>query len=305
MFPKGCEGNITGANITQNSALTEINDDPSHQNLQILLDVDKETLAVEESNIYDDSTISLCVEVELPNASGMTVNEDRHEISIVFDFENNFIIKNITLLEQDIGVAETSTRLSDYVEACTCLNREDSTCNTNKLGKDDYLNICIKSISDDVEVDYLESIIMSQTNTEDLVIVENENLVSRSTSSMTKALPLWNGIHIASIIPTRFFSYEGDSTANVSGVVFLKLADSRLFSRRRLAVEFTENFRFDADGSARALQTGDQESAFDIKVLLERDEDADVNINGAIDTWISGCIASTIAIGSAFAILIW
>ena len=66
-----------------------------------------------------------------------------------------------------------------------------------------------------------------------LDIVWNKTLVDGSISSKSK-VPLKNGVHVASVIPARFFSYESSSTAQVSGVVFLKLAEAE--GRRRLAI---------------------------------------------------------------------
>ena len=113
---------------------------------------------------------------------------------------------------------------------------------------------------------------------ETLDIVSGEDLVDISISSKSK-VPAQNGVHVASVIPNRFFSYDGPSTAKVSGVIYLKLKGSS----RRLALEIA-----DADSSSsatRALQS-DQESAFSMEVQLEKNgldvaADGDTNGNGA------------------------
>ena len=68
---------------------------------------------------------------------------------------------------------------------------------------------------------------------------------------------------LLSFLLASFFSYDKSSTAQVSGVVFLKLAESR----RRLAMGIDIE-------SARVLQSaaGGQESGFAMEVQLEKNE---------------------------------
>merc|ERR1739840_41346 len=100
-----------------------------------------------------------------------------------------------------------------------------------------------------------------------LSIVSNKGLVDGSISSKSTRADD-SGVHVASVIPASFFSYDSSGTAEISGVVFLKLKGSR----RRLAVEID-----------RALQsTGDQESAFSMEVQLQKIElEVAADSNGA------------------------
>ena len=108
-------------------------------------------------------------------------------------------------------------------------------CNTNVLGVNDWLNVCIRSQNAEMEINYLDSLQMTQgENT--LNIVSNKRLNDDSISSKTKVTNQ-NGVHVASVIPASFFSYESYSTATVSGAVFLKLSGSR----RRLAIEMDDS----------------------------------------------------------------
>ncbi len=180
----------------------------------------------------------------------------------------------ISLLSND-----TNAAVENYIGACTCDNKESFTCNTNSLGVDDWINICVKSTATEMEIDYLDSLKMVQGD-ETLDIVSGEDLVDISISSKSK-VPAQNGVHVASVIPNRFFSYDGPSTAEVSGVIYLKLKGSS----RRLALEIADA---DSTSSAtgartRALQS-DQESAFSMEVQLKKnglDVAADGDSNGA------------------------
>eukprot|EP00984_Skeletonema_dohrnii_P010575 scaffold4122_cov71-Skeletonema_dohrnii-CCMP3373.AAC.1 len=129
---------------------------------------------------------------------------------------------------------EDEAEVGNYnIEACTCNDKESFTCNTNVLGPDDFLNVCIKSAATEVEINYLDSLTMTQgENTLD--IVQEEQLVDGTISSMS-SVKSKNGVHVATVIPASFFSYNEDTSAQVSGVVYLKFKGSR----RRLAVEIT------------------------------------------------------------------
>lgn len=169
---------------------------------------------------------------------------------------------------EQIGYSSTTARVENYIEACTCDGATNFVCNTNLLGKDDFLNVCIKSTSTDMEIDDLENITMTQDGNE-FVIVQGGALQDATISSKTK-VTLQNGMHIATVIPADFFSYDSNTTAQVDGVVYLKLANSR----RRLAVEINGQSKAEATGSIRALATpfGDIDAGFAINVVLEKIE---------------------------------
>eukprot|EP00984_Skeletonema_dohrnii_P005318 scaffold1868_cov139-Skeletonema_dohrnii-CCMP3373.AAC.8 len=171
---------------------------------------------------------------------------------------------------EQIGYSSTTARVENYIEACTCDGETNFVCNTNLLGKDDFLNVCIKSTSTDMEIDDLENITMTQDGNE-FVIVQDGALQDATISSKTK-VALQNGMHIATVIPADFFSYDSNTAAQVDGVVYLKLANSR----RRLAVEINGQSKAEATGSRsiRALATpfGDIDAGFAINVELEKIE---------------------------------
>ncbi len=201
---------------------------------------------------------------------------------------------------QIIGLSQTTATVANYVEACTCYGANNFDCNTNLLGPDDYLNVCIKSANTEMEIDVLGNITITQDDTE-FVIVKNGDLRDKTISSKTKVTQE-NGMHVASIIPPDFFSYDRNTNAQVAGVVYLKLANSR----RRLAVEITANPEVTATGSTRALATplGATETGFAINVLLAKNEleaiilvlEDGTNASSSIKVMMSGIIvASAIA----------
>ena len=51
-----------------------------------------------------------------------------------------------------IGLSTAVATVQNYVKACTCDDEVNFKCNTNQLGEDDYMNICIEPNSNDVSV---------------------------------------------------------------------------------------------------------------------------------------------------------
>ena len=253
--------------------------DVSLDELELTLDIVKESIY--GSNIWDAATnyLELCVRVELlSSVTEAVVKKLERNIQVDLQFETSFETDNEAKFDQiSLLSNETNAAVLDYIQACTCNNKVSFTCNTNSLGVDDWINVCVKSTATEMEIDYLDSLKMVQGDgDETLIIVSGKGLVDTSISSKSK-VPAKNGVHVASVIPNRFFSYDGPSTAKVSGVIYLKLKGSS----RRLALEIA-----DADSSSsatRALQS-DQESAFSMEVQLEKNEldvAADADSNGA------------------------
>jgi hypothetical protein len=164
-----------------------------------------------------------------------------------------------------IAFVNQTARVENYVQACICDNPDSFTCNTATLNPDSLLNVCIKSTSGEMEIDSLDNLKMTQ-GTEELIIVKTNTLEDSSISSKTM-VPAKNGVHVATVIPSKFFSYDSINTATITGLVYIKLAGSR-----RLAVEITGYPEVQATGSTRALAEtlGNQESTFAINVELEK-----------------------------------
>ena len=64
--------------------------DASHDSLEVLVDLDKTTIA--SSNIWDamNSRIQMCARVQLKAADGMVISEDSRDIDVDFDMLVDF-----------------------------------------------------------------------------------------------------------------------------------------------------------------------------------------------------------------------
>ncbi len=295
VLTKGCNEEITEGVVDATSSTSDIEGDTSNSNLLVSVDIEKSSIAT--SNIWVNGTVELCAKVQLLLDSGGVLKELERVIEVDVNFENNFQTENDANFTQiSLGSNETSAAVDDYIKACTCggsnNNNKPFVCNTNILGVDDYLNVCLESLDAEMEINYLDSLKMVQDGTT-LDIVSDSGLVDRSISFKTTRADN-SGVHVASVIPASFFSYESSTTAQVSGVVFLKLSGSR----RRLAVEIT-----------RALQSdGDQESAFSMEVQLKKNElDVTNDSNGAINAIVAGLIAgpTVVVVAAAAAYMMW
>jgi hypothetical protein len=273
LFDKGCAVPIEGTTIDTNSFTTA--KDSNYDYLDVLLDLDKSTIAT--SNLWNQlsNKIELCIRLQLLSGSNV-IKEDARDIDIAFDYQIDFSSNEGSLKQASLSSGSSTTTVDNYVQACTCDNVSSFTCNTDALGPNSLLNICVKSISSDMEIDYLNDLKMTQ-GAEELVIVETNDLQDSAISSMTM-VPAKNGVHVASVIPSRFFSYTGTSNAVVTGVVYLKLAGSR----RRLAVNFVANPMVHAHSYQRVMRSeisprpsnyeNDQESPFIVNVQLASKE---------------------------------
>ena len=311
VLKKGCKEAVDTAVITPTNSTSPNEDDPSLENLSVFLDVEKDTIV--GSNIWDSTNeiVELCIRVELLSSiSGNVVKKLEHDFGIELLFNNTFETADEAQFGQIIlGSNQTDAQVDDYIEACTCDSKESFECNQNVLGPDEFLNVCIKSVAEEMEINYLDSLKMVQED-ETLSIVWDKDLVDGSISSKSK-VALKNGVHVASVIPASFFSYDKPSTAQVSGVVFLKLSGSR----RRLAVEIDDPTSTAA--RARALQSaaaaGDQESAFAIEVQLVKKNEfelggtADSESNSAIYAAMTGFIdvAAAVVVAAAISMTMW
>jgi len=250
LFDKGCTEPITGTGIVTTS--TTISKDANHDYLDVHLDLDKSTVA--SSNIWNQlsSKIEMCARLRLLSGSNV-IKEDARDISIAFDYHIDFTSNEGSLREASLSSGSGTTTVDNYVQACTCNDADSFTCNTDTLGPNSLLNICVQSVSSDMEIDFLNILKMTQ-GTQEMIIVETNDLQDPAISSMTM-VPEKNGVHVATVIPSMFFSYSGTSNAVVTGVIFLKLTGSR----RRLSVNFVGYPKVNAVSYQRIMRSEDEE----------------------------------------------
>ncbi len=294
MLDEDCLTDITPTDlVTFTDSTSDIAGDTSNDNLQVDVDIEKGDIA--NSTIWVDGKVKMCAKVQLKSGENV-IKELERIIEVELNFENSFdTIDNATFAAISLDTNATNADVDNYIYACTCngANADPYVCNTNILGVDDYLNVCVESLNPEMEINYLDSLTMVQADTgTTLSIVSSQVLVDESISSKTTRADD-SGVHVASVIPASFFSYDSSGTAEVSGVVFLKLKGSS----RRLAVEIDD----------RALQaTSDQESAFSMEVQLEKNElDVIADSNGALYDVMSRAISGVAAVVTAATFLMW
>ena len=300
VLTKGCKEEIDeGVIINQTSSISDIEDDSSNSELQVSVDIEKN--AIVGSNAWIDEMVKLCVSLQLISGANV-MKELKRDIEVDLNFKNEFETEaDANFTQISLGSNATSSAVDDYINACTCDgNNEPFQCNTNSLGVNDWLNVCVESLDTEMEIDYLDSLmIVQEGNT--LNIVSDKDLVDNSISSKTTRADD-SGVHVVSVIPASFFSYESSSTAKVSGVVFLKLFGSR----RRLAA----SVEIDREFQSQSAGAGDQQSAFSMEVQLQKNElEVDADSNGAIFAVTTGVIGGASAIvtvtSAAFAFMMW
>ena len=292
MLNEDCSTDITPTDLVNfTDSTSDIAGDTSNDNLQVDVDIVKGDIA--NSTIWVDGKVKMCAKVQLKSGANV-IKELERIIEVELNFENSFdTIDNATFAAISLDTNTTNADVDNYIKACTCDGYSSSfVCNTNVLGVDDYLNVCVESLNPEMEIDYLDSLTMDQADTgTTLSIVSNKVLVDGSISSKTTRADD-SGVHVASVIPASFFSYASSGTAEVSGVVFLKLKGSS----RRLAVEIDD----------RALQAAsDQESAFSMEVQLENELDVIADSNGVLYDVMSGAINGVTVVVTAATFLMW
>lgn len=246
--------------------------DASHDSLEILVDLDKQTIGASNSNIWDEmnTKLELCARVQLKAADDMIIYEDSRDIAVDFDMEVEFVGTADVSFNQALLTSGSSTAtVENYVQACTCDDATSFTCNTNTIGPNSLLNVCIKSVSDDMNIDFIQSLVLKQGSTE-LKLIDGGNVQNTAITSGENKVTAKNGVHVASLVPTQFFSYGSTSNAQLSGLVYLQLPGSR-----RLAVAITGQPKVRATASTRALalfgEEQEQASSFVIDLQLEKE----------------------------------
>eukprot|EP00984_Skeletonema_dohrnii_P017552 scaffold8020_cov168-Skeletonema_dohrnii-CCMP3373.AAC.1 len=186
VLKKGCEEGITGAIVTHTSSTSPIEADPSRSNFQVFLDIQKETIA--NSNIIDGNNLELCIRVGLTSDSSgevKVIKKLERDVRIELLFNTEFeTVAEAKFGEISLVSEEDEAEVGNYIKACTCNDKESFTCNTNVLGPDDFLNVCINSTATEIEINYLDSLKMTQGE-KTLDIVQAKELVDGTISSMS------------------------------------------------------------------------------------------------------------------------
>ena len=205
--------------------------------------------------------------------------------------------------------------VDSYVSACKCDDLESFTCNNTPLTPNSVLYVCIQSMDADVEIAFLNRLELFQADNlgnETLLIVDGLFIQNDEISSFTAKNA--TAVGVATVVPSRFFSYNGISTATVSGIVQVKLVGP---TRRRLVISANtyagdEEFEFDYE-AARLLQgvasgvmrddtvgrpgyNGVEESPFEIAIQMEGDTEEISQVTSAYHN--SGAIKTSSYLGA-------
>ena len=89
----------------------------------------------------------------------MVITEDERILSVEFDMSVDFLFD--TDLEAGfVGTGSSSTNVDDYVQACKCDGVQSFSCdNASPILPNQELFVCIRSVSSDMEIDFLDSMV--------------------------------------------------------------------------------------------------------------------------------------------------
>ena len=151
-------------------------------------------------------------------------------LDIAFNFDVSFTADaTFAATEDSAGNAATATaNVDDYVSACKC---DGTDCNTDALGADDLLQVCITSSSNEVEISQVMDLVLAQTTGGTMNVVNTGSIVNTALSEMST-------YGVQTVVPRKFFTSTDAIT--VSGAVQVEFA-----SGLRQLVAFEYN---DADG---------------------------------------------------------
>jgi len=182
----------------------------------------------------------------------MVIEEDKRNLVIAFDLSVDFQLDN-DLGAGNVGEGAGSTNVDSYVEACKCDGVQSFTCDSSPLLPNRELFVCIKSMSPDVEIDTLNSMVVSQNTTSMDVIVAGQVEIPSITSR--EYVPGVNGIAVSTRVPPNIFSFRAGSSITIAGGVEMQFVDSGLFGRKLLA-------------TSNSAKTFDEKASYEIRVDL-------------------------------------
>lgn len=297
LFAQGCTVPIQGTTISTTTTTPTPTDDPNFDDFEVLLDLDKTTIA--SSNIWKDmgEKVELCVRLrllsELNNVTTV-MREEKRDISVEINFNEDFDADaDASFSQAYLTSVSVDTTVDNYIQACTC-DATSFNCNTEVFRPNSTVYICIKSLKkEDMYVETIQSLLVSQGDKQ-LQLISGNGVVNEAITSKKK---ISDGFIVASLIPSEFFGYGMASTANVTGVASLKLP-----IRRRLDDEITgyPKAKAQAAGSTRVMvkRFGDEVSTFVINLQLEKEElGAPIDVDETNNTQMqSGMLACSVPI---------
>ena len=134
-----------------------------------------------------------------------------------------------------MSLISTTAYVDTSISACKCYSSTFE-CNTNALGPDDTLGICIKqmpSFSADIELHDITNLSIDQANSnKSLQIIQDHQPVNSDLSEITDAGDVY---FINTVVPARFF--KSVDSISVSGIVQVQFKSG---ARRQLYVNYVD-----------------------------------------------------------------
>lgn len=148
---------------------------------------------------------------------------------MTFDLSVDFETASVQGQKPSVTNSSVQANVDTYVKACKCDDFDSFKCNTSPISPNAVLYVCVTSINPDVEIDYVNKLELHQGN--DVLGVVSDTQIQYDDISNT-VVKNATAVGIATIVPSKFFSYSGVSNVNVNGTVEMKLVGSarRLFN---------------------------------------------------------------------------
>jgi len=259
------------------------------KNLTLSYSFDKQN--IKSSNFWNDaeSKAEMCqvVQLTLTDQDGKTmiVTEDKRNVTISFDLGADFSTNNITLDGAIISSNNTATSYDGYITAYKCSGLGMPS-DTNNLPPNTELNVCIKSSSNDVEIESVDTVDIEGFDLEGdestMSVVGEGSPTVIGLTSLAYAPDGSEAIVTTRVLVNRFdFEAEGANIL-VSGDLTLRLPGGTV--TRKLLV---------GEGPSRGLQAtsvtdpddASSEASFKLDVKLQSDivEQEDIYAMSAAD----------------------
>jgi len=284
LFEKDCLVPLVDTPLTLSNSTRSFKNS-SVDTLVLAYDVDKGSIG--SSRIWNALTnqIEFCqiVRLFIPGTNSslkMVIEEDERVLTIDLDLLVDYETDN-SLGAKTTGEGSGAADVDSYVQACKCDSVQSFTCDSSPLLPNAELIVCIWSVSPDVEINLLESMVrffskpdicvefaacmisagviicvqfVTQDETTINVILNDEVQVPRITSREYVAGV--NGVAVMTGVPTNLISFRTGLSITITGVVEMKLVEETGLFKRKLVV---------ADSGEKL----DREASYEMKVDLE------------------------------------
>ena len=154
----------------------------------------------------------------------------KRDFDVEFDFMSLFEATDVAAQGASLTSGSGEATIATYVKACKCSNLVSYECNTDRLSPDGILYVCITSIDPIVQIKYIHNVNLYQLEAngnvkEHFAVVDFAIIQDNAISSITFKNATAYGI--ATIVPSRFFSYAGLSSIKINGTVETALNENR------------------------------------------------------------------------------